>query len=236
MNSRVRMRTCPTYTTLDIYTQTFHFVCICTNIYCKLIRRNLCVYDCVLYDTITTVSSPPMFLLLLLLTLSPRIQLPSSVHAMYGACTVTRVYICDDEDSISGIPSLGPYTDPEIEMSPYTATRQLLLFCVLIDAHQKRKKAHQHTHMRVMTVPHTQTYTYPIPSPTSHTPPYTLSLQLYTSISISFVTPLNSHLAYPQNPCIYTHTYAYKCTHACTCVYTHTCTPQQMGDLFERFP
>jgi len=64
-----------------------------------------------------------------------------------------------DRDLISGIPSLGPYTDPEIEMSPYTATRQLLLPCVLIDAHQKRKKARQHTQMRVTPVPHTQTHT-----------------------------------------------------------------------------
>ena len=48
MNSPVRIRTCSTYTTLDIYTETIHFVYICTNMYCKLIRRNLCV----LQDTI----------------------------------------------------------------------------------------------------------------------------------------------------------------------------------------
>jgi len=41
----------------------------------------------------------------------------------------------DDGDPISGIPSLGPYTELEIEMSPYTATRQLMLLCVLIGAY-----------------------------------------------------------------------------------------------------
>ena len=169
MNTRVRIRTCPTYTTLDIYTQTIHFVHICTNVYCKLIRRNLCV----LQNTITVAhkirlrltrhnhySLIPTHVAVVVAAYYSVLTFNSHlVCTPYGACTVTRVYIWDDGDPISGIPSLGPYTDPEIEMSPYTATRQLLLLCVLIDAHQKRKKARQHTHMRVTTVPHTRTYT-----------------------------------------------------------------------------
>jgi len=35
---------------------------------------------------------------------------------------------------------------------------------------------------------------------------------------------------------VHTHTHAYKCTHACACVDTYTCTPRQMEDLFERSP
>ena len=104
------------------------------------------------------------------LLICPHIQLLSSVHAIYEACTVTWVYIWDDGDSISGIPPLGPYADPEIEMSPHTATRQLLLLCVLIDAHQKKKEGTPaHTRASDDCTPHANIY---IPHPTTNiTPP-----------------------------------------------------------------
>jgi len=67
----------------------------------------------------------------------------------------------------------------------------------------------------------------------------TQSLGTYIRFAISILCPFFSPL---QTLVIHiissvqTHTHVYKCTHACACVDTHTCTPRQMGDLFERSP
>jgi len=51
---------------------------------------------------------------------------------------------------------------------------------------------------------------------------------------------LFSHLLRPSMSIylysVHTHTHVYKCTHVCACVNTYTCTPRQIGDLFERSP
>jgi len=66
----------------------------------------------------------------------------------------------------------------------------------------------------------------------------TQSLGTYIHFAISILGPFS-----PLRPSIsiylysvYLHTHAYKCTYVCVCVNTHTCTPRQMGDLFERSP
>ena len=50
-----------------------------------------------------------------------------------------------------------------------------------------------------------------------------------TSILYPFFTSVDPR--YPCNLPSPTHTHAYVCTHACTCVDTYMCTPRQMGDL-----
>jgi len=66
----------------------------------------------------------------------------------------------------------------------------------------------------------------------------TQSLGTHIHFAISILYPFFTSLdpRYPYNLPSPTHTHACKCTHVCACVDTYTCTPRQMGDLYERSP
>jgi len=66
----------------------------------------------------------------------------------------------------------------------------------------------------------------------------TQSLGTHIHFAVSILYPFFTSLdpRYPYNLPSPTHTHACKCTHVCACVDTYTCTPRQMGDLYERSP